>query len=351
MSADHVNLLRGHPGGPQRPLHRLSGAFPFRMGSDHVIGVRTGPVSDHLAMNPRASAQRMPQRFQDDDAGAFAHHEAVAGRVKRAAGLLRLAAPLRQRRSVPEAGQGQRMNRRLRPAGDHNIRLAALNQPERFPDRRIADRTGRHRRQRGPKRAVADADLRRRHIRNHHRDKARAYPARSAAIQDPHVFGQRLDPADARSDVNAKPFPVNPFRLQPRILQRLFGGIHRVLAKAVHFPRFLPAEQPLRIEIPHLAGDLGAESRNIKAIDPGNSRSPFLKSVPKRIHIVAQRRQNAHTGNDNPFHTKILLQKNICCPLFYPLLILLQVFNYPSIIGNTISDVKGESQSEYGTEA
>src|SRR3989304_2381313 len=55
-------------------------------GLGDVVGIAGHAIADNLREYGGAAALRVLERFQDDDAGAFADHEAVALGVKRTAG-------------------------------------------------------------------------------------------------------------------------------------------------------------------------------------------------------------------------------------------------------------------------
>ncbi len=64
---------------------------------------------------------RKLQFLENDDAGALAHDEAVALAIERAAGVQRIVVAGGQRPHGREAADGQRRDRRLRPARDHHV--------------------------------------------------------------------------------------------------------------------------------------------------------------------------------------------------------------------------------------
>ena len=65
------------------------------------------------------------QFFQDDDAAAFAQHEAVAARVEGAGGVFGVVVAAGHGAHVGEAGHGHRGDGRLGAAGDNHIGVAA----------------------------------------------------------------------------------------------------------------------------------------------------------------------------------------------------------------------------------
>lgn len=88
VRVDVVNVLRLHACVFQGHLHAACGAAAFRVRSGEVVGVCGDAVADEFPVNLGAAFLGMFQRFQNDDAGAFAHDEAVAVHIIRAGGAL-----------------------------------------------------------------------------------------------------------------------------------------------------------------------------------------------------------------------------------------------------------------------
>ena len=66
-----LGVAQGH-------FHALGGAEAFRMRGGEVVGICGDAVAGEFGVNVRAALFGVLQLFDDDDAGAFAHDEAVA---------------------------------------------------------------------------------------------------------------------------------------------------------------------------------------------------------------------------------------------------------------------------------
>ena len=80
--------------------------------------------ADDLGEDRRAAVERVLGRLDDEDAGALAEHEAVAGPIERARGALGIVVALRQRAHVRERRERHRQERRLGAAREDDVALA-----------------------------------------------------------------------------------------------------------------------------------------------------------------------------------------------------------------------------------
>src|SRR4030081_4005245 len=90
MGIDVVELGRRDAGALERHGHAAIGAVAVLGRRRDVIGVARQPVADELGIDLRAAAARMLVFLQHHDAGALAHHEAVAVLVVGTRGARRL---------------------------------------------------------------------------------------------------------------------------------------------------------------------------------------------------------------------------------------------------------------------
>ena len=101
-----------------------------------MVGVARKPITQNLGMNPRPPRPRVLQLLEHDDAGPFAHHEAITVNVIRARGTLGLVAAFGgQGLAGIEPGNSDLADRALGAAGDHHVRIAIADQPGRVADR------------------------------------------------------------------------------------------------------------------------------------------------------------------------------------------------------------------------
>src|SRR3990170_3870824 len=92
-----------------------------------VVGVPAHAVADQFAVDAGAAPLGVLPRLQDDDARPLSHDKTVARGVKGARGLLRFVVAGGDGLHRAKAGHAKLGDRRLRAAGDHRIRLAALD--------------------------------------------------------------------------------------------------------------------------------------------------------------------------------------------------------------------------------
>ncbi len=78
VGVDVIDLLRLDAGVAQRVAHHAKGAVAVVGRRGDVEGVGAHAVAHHFGQDVGAARAREFQFFQHQDAGAFAHHEAVA---------------------------------------------------------------------------------------------------------------------------------------------------------------------------------------------------------------------------------------------------------------------------------
>ena len=158
-----------------------------------------------------------------------------------------------------EAADGERRDRGLGAAGDHDVRVAVLDGPHGLADGVSARRAGRHRGPVRPLGAEEDADLARGHVDDHLRHEERADAAhallrRRRAL----VSSKTADAADAGADDDPDPLGVLRSSIsRPELLERHLGGGDRVLGEEVHAAGLLLVHPVLGVEVLDLAGELG----------------------------------------------------------------------------------------------
>ena len=108
MRVDVVDVGGRKPGALQRRRHAAKGAVAILGRRGDVVGVAGQAVADDLGIDLGAARLGMFQLFEDDDAGALAHDEAVAVAVIGTRGLFgRVVAIGRERAAGGEAGERQ----------------------------------------------------------------------------------------------------------------------------------------------------------------------------------------------------------------------------------------------------
>ena len=111
---------------------------------------------------------------------------------------------------------------------------------------------------------------------------------------------ERFQSADAAADENAEAIAIHLLDVDPGIRHRAFRRRHREVNKAIGPLVFLRViENRLRIEIANLAGDAAIVSRWYQARDIDDAAAAFEQVFPEDLEVVAQRRDDAHSGDDD----------------------------------------------------
>ncbi len=87
-----------------------------------MVGVPAHSVAADVGQDIRPTVERMLVLFEDQNAGAFSYHEAVALTVPRARRPLGLVVTLRKRTHGRKAADAQRRDAGLPLAADHHVR-------------------------------------------------------------------------------------------------------------------------------------------------------------------------------------------------------------------------------------
>jgi hypothetical protein len=132
MGVDVADLFGFEAGISERPGHSPGGA---------VLGARSRMVclgrrgeSRELTMNLGAAIARVFQLLENEDAGALPQDESGAILVEGAAGAGGIVAARRQGTKSGKARHDKRRHKGVRPARDHDVGIAALNQAQRVAD-------------------------------------------------------------------------------------------------------------------------------------------------------------------------------------------------------------------------
>ena len=178
-----LNVALGH-----RQRYRTGDACRVRVGTRDVVGVIGVAVAHDLGINVRPASQRVFHALQHEHTGAFAHHKAVAIRIERTACRRRVGVGGESTTGC-KARNGIGDDCGLGTAGENRIGIAVLDGAERLAH---GMGRGRARSHHGQGRAfclVADRDIARRHVGNHHRNHIGRCTARPP-------IGNRVDVVD-----------------------------------------------------------------------------------------------------------------------------------------------------------
>ena len=135
VRVDVVDFFRGDAGVFEGVLHAADGAATVRVNVGDAVSVGGSAVPGDFAVHFRAAFFRVFEFFENKDAGAFAEDETVASFVERARRFFRLVVRRAERGEEVEAGNAERVNHRVRSAGEHHVGFVATDEFGRFADR------------------------------------------------------------------------------------------------------------------------------------------------------------------------------------------------------------------------
>src|SRR5262249_58911373 len=96
VGVDVLDVVGVEAGVGQGKLHGAGGAAAAGVRIGNVVGVSRAAAAEQFGVNDRTAPSCVFQFFEDEDARAFAQHEAVAILVKRSAGSLGVVVASRQ---------------------------------------------------------------------------------------------------------------------------------------------------------------------------------------------------------------------------------------------------------------
>ena len=188
MSVDVEALGRLDVALGHRQRYRTGNAGSLGIGARDVIGIIGVAVAHDLGINVRTARLRMFHALEYQHAGALAHHKPVAIRIERTTSRRRIgigsecAAGRKARNGIGDNG-------RLGTAGENRIGIAVLDSAERLAHGMGRRRAGGHDGQGRSLCLVADRDIARSHIGDHHRNHIGRCTARPS-------IGDRVDVVD-----------------------------------------------------------------------------------------------------------------------------------------------------------
>ncbi len=183
------------------------------------------------------------QFLDDDDAGAFAHDEAVPFLVKGPRGAFRIAIARAQRPHGGKTAHAQGDAGRFTAAGQDDLRLVVADEPPGLANAVVGCRAGRHDAEIGPGKAELHGDQARGHVADHHRNHEGRDAARAFQDQLLVLLAERFQSPDAGADQHPHAIEVQVLRVEPAVLHRFLGGGHGQLRIAIRPARVLLVEE------------------------------------------------------------------------------------------------------------
>ena len=165
MRVEVANLTRRNTGLSDRDLHRASRTVAVLGTGCNVMSVRRHAVADEFGERFRAAGKRVAQSLDDQDAGAFAHDEAVPRPVEGARSLLGcLIEAGRKSACGSKAPETDHVHACFCPTAHRDIGFIAADKTSRIANSLDACRTRGHRGAEWTFKAVTDRDVARREV-------------------------------------------------------------------------------------------------------------------------------------------------------------------------------------------
>ena len=274
-----------------------------------MVGIGAHADTGNAGEDVRATLLCVREAFEHEDAGALAHHETVAVLVERAGGGGGVVVALAQGMHVGKAGEGERADRFVGTAGQHDVGAAETDGVVGGGDGVVRRRTGRNHGKAGAHPAGTVGNFACRHVGNRHRDKERGHTVRAAVRKRHCVFGVDVHTADTGTDNHARAGRIFGFRIDSCILQGLESGIDCIL-DALREPGLVAcAEKFGAVKFLDSGRNLDRQCRDIEPVDGRNAGLALQKVVPEDVGGIAKGRHAAHTGNYYFFHSVFLYNK------------------------------------------
>ena len=123
-------------------LHRLDGAFAAGCGRSHVVGVGGVAVAGQFGQDVRAALLGVLQFLDDDDAGAFAHDEAVAVLVEGTRGVFRIVVARAQGAHGGKTAHAEGDDGRFAAAGEDDVGIVVADEAPGLADAVVGSGAG-----------------------------------------------------------------------------------------------------------------------------------------------------------------------------------------------------------------
>ncbi len=114
--------------------HHAERAFAIFRRRREVERVAAHAIAHDFSQDGRAAPFGKFQFFKDQNPGAFADHESVAIAIERAGSVRGIVIALRKRAHGGESADAHGRDAGFGAAADHDVGIAALNNPERIAD-------------------------------------------------------------------------------------------------------------------------------------------------------------------------------------------------------------------------
>ena len=312
MRIEMANLSRRNPCLGDRNLHGPARAVAILRTGRDVVRIRGRAVADKLGERFCTARQRVAQFLNDQDAGAFAHDEAVPRHVEGARGLGRpVIEASRKRACGSKATEADDVHACFRATAHGDVGLIGADKTSRIANRLDAGRARCHRCAERAFEAMADRDVTRRQVHQEGRYRKRRQAADTAQVDRAHRLGDGGKPADAGSDDRGCAQAIRfRARLPIRLRKRLFCRRQRKENEPVYLALILRRQDGIRIETSvrifiqrgHHPTDLRRQVSHHIVRKPADARATGQETRPGRFDTRSEWRDRSKTSDNNPSH-------------------------------------------------
>ena len=262
-------------------------------------GVGAHAAAGQLGVDVGAAGLGVLELFEHQAAGALADDEAVAAGVEGPRGALS-GSSLRGAEGARggEARHADRADGRLAAAGEHDVGVAVADEARGVADRVRAGGAGRAGGAQRALRPQLERHVRRAHVGDHHGDQQRVGAVGALVEELVGLDVQRLQAADAARHDRPDPLRLGA-GVEVRVGGRVLGRRDRVAAEEVEPAHLALVDVVLGVEVLDLGGDVHLVVRGVEAGDLADARLAGHEATPEGVHVVAERRDDAETGDDD----------------------------------------------------
>ena len=242
----------------------------------------------------------MLEFFENQNACAFAHDEAVAILVPGTAGASGIVVARGERAHGGESADAHGSDRGFGASGDHHVGIAVLNDAEGIADGMSAGGAGGRGGFVRTLGAEAHGDVSGGEIDDGGGNEERRDLAR-AAFQQRGMFAlDDVESADAGADVHADRLGVFRRHFELRHLHRFICGGDGEVNEAAHLLDFFFLDEVEGIEVADLGGDLAGKSGSVECGDAIDAALAREQGLPHRVGGIADGADQADAGDDDP---------------------------------------------------
>jgi hypothetical protein len=265
-----------------------------------VIGVGGHTVAYDFCQDGRAAAAGVLELFENHDAGAFAHDEAVAVLVPGTAGAGGVVIAGGECAHGGESAYAHGSDGGFGASGNHYVGISALDDAEGIADGVGASGAGCGRRFIRTLGAEAHGNVPGGEVDYSGGNEERGNLARSA-LEECGMFAlDHVESADARADMHADALGIFGRDLKLGHLHRFVGGGDGEVDEAAHFFYFFFLDEIEGIKVADLGGDLAGKGGGVERGDAADAAFAREQGLPYCAGGIAHGADEADAGDDDP---------------------------------------------------